>query len=208
MTESNIPVFRAQLRYESVDEFIEGYSRFVLPGKMFVPLDESQLKPVDSRVRFEFRLADGSRALVGEGVVRQVRGPKEAGGPTGLVVKDTHLSRRSKQLIGQIVDFKRARARAESGSQRATSSMGGESDAEPPTTEQPSPDVEAPAEESPSEPRTPETDAPTYTDVEPPTIEKDPSTEDPPDPADATIEDEEMSPPETKRRPPRGKTTT
>lgn len=113
VTDSNIPVFRAQLRYQSVDEFIEGYSQFVLPDKMFIPLDEAQLKPVDSRVRFEFKLADDSRAMVGEGVVRQVRGPNQGTGPTGLVVEYTHLSRRSKQLVGQIVDWKRARARAD-----------------------------------------------------------------------------------------------
>jgi len=114
VTDSNIPVFRAQLRYDSFDDFIEGYSRFILPGKMFIPLGESQLKPTDSRVRFEFRLADGTRALVGEGVVDAVRrGQEDGDGPTGLVVRYTHLSRRSKQLVGQIVDQKRAEARSQ-----------------------------------------------------------------------------------------------
>ncbi len=166
MTDSNIPVFRAQLRYESVDEFIEGYSQFVLPDKMFIPLDEAQLKSTGSRVRFEFKLADGSRAMVGEGLVRQVRGPDQGPGPTGLVVEYTHLSRRSKQLIGQIVDLKRARARSQepaegepadpeaSSESRAPSTPADEAaSAHSPPDEQPTGDAHTPASSSsPGEP--------------------------------------------------------
>lgn len=108
MTEPNFSAIRARLRYESVDEFIDGYSRYVTAGGMFIPMMPAKLKPVGTTVRFQFVLGDGATALLGEGIVRQIRGleSEDADSPIGMLVKFTKLSQDSKVLIDRIVALK------------------------------------------------------------------------------------------------------
>ena len=108
MTEPNFSAIRARLRYDSVDEFIDGYSRYVTAGGMFIPMTPAKLKPVGTTVRFQFVLGDGATALLGEGVVRQIRGleNEDADSPIGMLVKFTKLSQDSKVLIDRIVALK------------------------------------------------------------------------------------------------------
>lgn len=108
MTDTNPAFFRAQLRYETLEDFAEGFSQFVLPRRMFIPLEPAKLKPVGESVQFEFLLSGGRRAMAGQGVVRQVRGPEQAGdGPTGMIVEYTHLDRKSKEIVADILARKR-----------------------------------------------------------------------------------------------------
>ncbi|GEM_PF-4867046 len=109
MTESNTPHLRAKLPLDSLDGFFETFGQFILPGRMFLPTDPSRLKSVGDSIQFEVLLSDGSRALAGKGIVRQVRSESEATrGPAGMVVEYTHLSKRSKALVKDILRQKKA----------------------------------------------------------------------------------------------------
>ena len=109
MTESNTPHLRAKLPVDSLDGFFETFGQFILPGRMFLPTDPSRLKSVGDSIQFEVLLSDGSRALAGKGIVRQVRSESEATrGPAGMVVEYTHLSKRSKALVKDILRQKKA----------------------------------------------------------------------------------------------------
>lgn len=109
MTESNTPHLRAKLPVDSLDGFFETFGQFILPGRMFLPTAPSRLKSVGDSIQFEVLLSDGSRALAGKGIVRQVRSESEATrGPAGMVVEYTHLSKRSKALVKDILRQKKA----------------------------------------------------------------------------------------------------
>ncbi len=108
MSDSNFSAIRARLRYESIEEFIDGYARFISAGGMFIPMAPAKLKPVDTTIRFQFLLSEGATALLGEGVVVQVRPPEpnNAKAPVGMLIKFSKLSQESKNLVDQIVAMK------------------------------------------------------------------------------------------------------
>ena len=108
MSDPNFSAIRARLRYESIQEFVEGYGRYISKGGMFVPMAPQKLKPVGTTVRFQFLLADGSSAMLGEGIVRQIKGVDDSTGksPVGMLVKFTKLSPDTKELVRRIVEHK------------------------------------------------------------------------------------------------------
>ncbi|TXD38875.1 hypothetical protein FRC98_00275 [Lujinxingia vulgaris] len=107
MSDSNFSAIRARLKFPSIEAFKEGYGRYISAGGMFVPMSPQKLKPVGTTVRFQFLLADGTSALLGEGVVRQIRGVDGGeSGPVGMLVKFTKLSPESKTLVDQVVRAK------------------------------------------------------------------------------------------------------
>jgi hypothetical protein len=109
VTDPNFSAIRARLRYESIDEFIDGYSRFISTGGMFIPMAPSKLKPVGTTIRFQFLLQDGATAMLGEGVVRQIQGAdRDDNSPVGMLVKFVKLSRESKKIVQQAVARKGA----------------------------------------------------------------------------------------------------
>lgn len=104
MTEEQISAIRARLRFSSIDEFIDGYARYISPGGIFIPMSEKKLKPLGTTVRFQFLLHDDTTALLGEGVVHQLHppDPSSPGSPVGILVKFTKLSQSSKQIVERI----------------------------------------------------------------------------------------------------------
>lgn len=104
MTEEQISAIRARLRFNSIDEFIDGYARYISPGGIFIPMAEKKLKPLGTTVRFQFLLHDDTTALLGEGVVHQLHppDPNAPGSPVGILVKFTKLSQSSKQIVERI----------------------------------------------------------------------------------------------------------
>lgn len=108
MSDQNFSAIRARLRYETIDDFVEGYSRFISAGGMFIPMKPSKLKPIGTTIRFQFLLGDGSTALLGEGLVLQVRTPDDTApnSPVGMLIKFTKLSQESKVLVDRIIDAK------------------------------------------------------------------------------------------------------
>ena len=68
----------------------------------------NKLKPIGTTIRFQFLLADGATALLGEGVVVQVRPPEpgNAAAPVGMLIKFTKLSQESKDLVDRITHMK------------------------------------------------------------------------------------------------------
>ncbi|RDV40045.1 hypothetical protein DV096_05670 [Bradymonadaceae bacterium TMQ3] len=107
MSDSNFSAIRARLKFPSIASFKEGYGRYISAGGMFVPMSPQKLKPVGTTVRFQFLLADGTSALLGEGVVRQIRGMDGGeSGPVGMLVKFTKLSPESKALVDEVVRLK------------------------------------------------------------------------------------------------------
>ncbi len=105
MTETNFSAIRARLRYESIEEFTEGYARFISAGGMFIPMAPAKLKPIGTTVRFQFLLSDGTTALLGEGIVVQVReaDPANSRAPVGMLVKFSKLSQESKNLVDEVI---------------------------------------------------------------------------------------------------------
>ena len=108
MSDQNFSAIRARLRYETIEDFIEGYARFISAGGMFIPMKPGKLKPIGTTIRFQFLLGDGSTALLGEGVVLQVRAPDDASpqSPVGMLIKFTKLAQESKALVDRIVGEK------------------------------------------------------------------------------------------------------
>ncbi len=109
MTDTQTAAIRARLRYETLDEFVSGYARYISAGGIFIPLKPHKLKPQGSTVRFQFLLHDGDTALLGEGRVHQVHAPDPAQpeAPVGILVKFTKLSQSSKRVVEQITQLKR-----------------------------------------------------------------------------------------------------
>lgn len=108
MTDENISAIRARLKFGSIDEFIQGYARYISSGGIFIPMTANKLKPRGATIRFQFLLGDGSTALLGEGRVHQVHRPDPAqpSAPVGLLVKFTKLSQSSKRIVDRIVELK------------------------------------------------------------------------------------------------------
>ncbi|MEZ4461088.1 MAG: hypothetical protein R3E66_15465 [bacterium] len=115
MSDQNFSAIRARLRYETIEDFIEGYARFISAGGMFIPMKPGKLKPIGTTIRFQFLLGDGSTALLGEGVVLQVRAPDDASpqSPVGMLIKFTKLAQESKALVDRIVGEKNGPAEDE-----------------------------------------------------------------------------------------------
>ena len=111
MSDENISAIRARLKFESLEDFAQGYARYISSGGLFIPMSAKRLKPVGALIRFQFLLADGSTALLGEGIVHQVREKSASGkAPVGMLVKFTKLSQTSKKLVDRIVLQKRKAA--------------------------------------------------------------------------------------------------
>src|SRR5690554_4595149 len=86
---------------------MQGYTRFISKGGMFIPMSPAKLKPVGTTIRFQFLLQDGTTALLGEGVVRQIQGANSGDDSSvGILVKFTRLNRQSKELVEQILELK------------------------------------------------------------------------------------------------------
>ncbi len=105
MSDQNFSAIRARLRYETIEDFVDGYARFISAGGMFIPMKPGKLKPIGTTIRFQFLLGDGSTALLGEGVVLQVRAPDDASpqSPVGMLIKFSKLAQESKALVDRIV---------------------------------------------------------------------------------------------------------
>ncbi len=112
MTDANISAIRAKLRFDNVEDFIQGYSQYISTAGLYIPMAPEKFKPMDSVVRFQFLLADGtSTALLGEGTVvhHQHADPATPETPPGILVKFNKLSPSSKQTVERIVRLQAAR---------------------------------------------------------------------------------------------------
>ncbi len=110
MSKENISAIRARLKFSSIDEFIQGYARYISSGGIFIPMAPGKLKERGATIRFQFLLGDGSTALLGEGAVHQVHRPTQEApdAPVGMLVKFTKLSQSSKRIVDQIVALKQS----------------------------------------------------------------------------------------------------
>jgi hypothetical protein len=103
---------RARTRYERVDDFIEGYGRFF--GRRSIFLRTRSDKEPGTVLRFEIQLADGRPIFRGEGVVVPPMEGDE--GEQGLRIRFSKLDRTSKDLLDEIRDSARSRAKARAAS--------------------------------------------------------------------------------------------
>ncbi|MEM1346976.1 MAG: hypothetical protein AAGI01_00365 [Myxococcota bacterium] len=110
MSDETVSAIRARLRFESLDEFIGGYARYISAGGMFIPMSATKLKPKGSTIRFQFLLSDGATALLGEGLVHKVHepDPNNPGSPVGLLVRFTKLSQSSKRVVDRVLKLRRS----------------------------------------------------------------------------------------------------
>ncbi len=95
-------VVKVDLKYPDRDAFVEGFSQNLSRTGLFVRASEPA--PVGSRVRFEYRLADGSRVLRGVGLVRWVHDIKAHGQAAhGMGIEFVDLDAASEQLVERII---------------------------------------------------------------------------------------------------------
>jgi hypothetical protein len=116
VTDANISAIRAKLRFDHIDEFIQGYSQYISTAGLFIPMAAEKFKPLGSTVRFQFLLSDGNTtALLGEGIVvhHQPADPALPDTPPGVLVKFTKLSPSSKQTVERVVRMQAARETAQ-----------------------------------------------------------------------------------------------
>ncbi len=88
---------RITLRYKDIAEFIERYAENISTAGLF--LRTKAPKPSGTRIRFELLLADGSRALRGEGVVVTVRSDDKP----GMALRFNELDADSQAVVDQLV---------------------------------------------------------------------------------------------------------
>ena len=89
---------RITLRYRSLDELVVRYAENVSSAGIFIRTRAP--KPAGTRVRFELLLADGSRALRGEGVVVGARNDDKP----GMSLRFSALEPTSEALVDRIVE--------------------------------------------------------------------------------------------------------
>lgn len=104
MSENLVAVIRAKLDFPDRDAFIKGFAPLISAGGMFVRT--KQLKPVGATIRFDFRLKNGERLLLGEGVVKKVKDGSNSRRKSGMVIRFTKLNKATKALVDQVVDYK------------------------------------------------------------------------------------------------------
>lgn len=104
MTDSTPIKLRIKLHFESIEEFIDGFAKYISAGGLFIPLAAEKQKPIGSLVRFQFLLKNGDTALLGEGVVKQLKTPPSP--RVGMLVKFKKLSKSSQDVVKLAVEHK------------------------------------------------------------------------------------------------------
>lgn len=89
---------RITLRYQNLDEFVSRYAENISSAGLF--LRTKAPKPAGTKIRFELLLADGAKALRGEGVVVTVRQDDKP----GMALRFNTLDAESQVVIDQIVE--------------------------------------------------------------------------------------------------------
>ena len=128
---------RIKLQFDTLDAFVEGFARYVSAGGLFIPISQAKHQPVGTLVRFQFLLADGNTALLGEGTIKQLQVPPSP--RVGMLIKFKKLSRSSQEVVRQIVAHKKAKSKALSTSSEGLSgsSSFARSDQDPTTRHDP-----------------------------------------------------------------------
>ncbi|MCA9556531.1 MAG: TIGR02266 family protein, partial [Myxococcales bacterium] len=88
---------RITLRYKDLDEFVKRYAENISSAGLF--LRTRAPKPTGTKIRFELLLADGVRALRGEGVVVTVREDDKP----GMALRFNVLDAESRAVVDRIV---------------------------------------------------------------------------------------------------------
>lgn len=110
MSENKPFKLRIKLQFDTLDDFVEGFARYVSAGGLFIPISEDRHQPVATVVRFQFLLSDGSTALLGEGTIKQLQLPPSP--RVGMLIKFKKLSRSSQDIVRQIVAHKKSKSHA------------------------------------------------------------------------------------------------
>ncbi len=94
-------LLKVKLKYPDLETFIERYSVNLSPGGVFIQTRSP--KPVDTLVRLEMLLADGSAAIRGEGRIVRVDDldPTRSVAAGGMAIKFTRLDEASRALIAR-----------------------------------------------------------------------------------------------------------
>ncbi|MCK9459244.1 MAG: TIGR02266 family protein [Proteobacteria bacterium] len=95
---------RAKLKFPDVASFVERYAPNVSTAGIFVKTPSP--KPVGTRVKFEFLIADGTVVMRGLGQVAWVRESAADDRPVGMGIKFVKLDAASRGVLDRIIDFK------------------------------------------------------------------------------------------------------
>lgn len=91
-------------KFETVDEFVEGYGQYFFRGGILLPTRHTREE--GETIQLHLQISSGETVLRGEGVVKQVRLNAE-GRTVGLVIHFRRLDARSKEIVDRIMDAKR-----------------------------------------------------------------------------------------------------
>lgn len=106
---------RARLdKFESVDEFIAGYSQYFFRGGILLPTRHA--KPEGTQISMQIEISGGETVLRAEGEVKQVR-RNDLGRPVGMVIRFSRLDARSREIVERVLQHKKTIA--ETGSMQA-----------------------------------------------------------------------------------------
>ncbi len=109
-TNRRAPVLlRIKLRYPSIERFVEKFATNISRGGMFI--SSRSPKPVETKLRFELRLADNETVIKGSGTVRWIReyDPKRPRRPYGMGIEFEHLTDSSQEILERIIQQRLAR---------------------------------------------------------------------------------------------------
>jgi uncharacterized protein (TIGR02266 family) len=95
---------RAKLKFPNLASFVERYAPNVSTAGIFVKTPAP--KPVGTRVKFEFLIADGTAVMRGLGQVAWVRETEADDRPVGMGIKFLKLDAASRAVLDRIIDFK------------------------------------------------------------------------------------------------------
>ena len=125
MAEGSVDI-QMRLGFEDLKSFLRDFTPHVGRGTIF--LATSNPRPVGTLVRFELTSRSGTRLLVGEGRVVELRPEEEGKPPRGMKLRLTRVTAESKARIGQMLALRRGGGR--------TPSRPGPGDSSPPARQE------------------------------------------------------------------------
>ncbi len=101
----NAAAIRAILKYPNIETFVQRYAQNVSKHGVF--FKTAKPKPVGTTIKFELKLADGTKVLRGVGEVSWIRATETAGAPPGMGIRFQKLDANSRDIVKQILTYKK-----------------------------------------------------------------------------------------------------
>jgi uncharacterized protein (TIGR02266 family) len=101
----NAAAIRAILKHPNIETFVQRYAQNVSKHGVF--FKTAKPKPVGTTIKFELKLADGTKVLRGVGEVSWIRATETAGAPPGMGIRFQKLDANSRDIVKRILTYKK-----------------------------------------------------------------------------------------------------